>query len=459
MRPFSAIDVSHPVTQRGPGHLSRLSQSGRRVSSWMMRTTSELSGRYRPALERDEARLYDPRDAEQGRSPSPVGTEQGGTTAYDRSPTEPKQSARYPDPLFTSYFMDSQRDMKGLVSNKSTASPNGPVHLPESDRTSTLASYYAYAATRDSSLTVAPLPPARLQPGSPIFGLNGTIRGGRFSPITSVAPSPVISARPAPTPSNAFKTSPAAAALTLSASVIAGEELSTEDADLVFVDSPISLDPPRPPFSDAMASARSSGYEQLMREQNELENSIAALRMFAGSSMGIYNVSSQEPTDSSPDSALPRNTVGTMKSTYSVRPPPSASVKSEFSLSIFPEPPLVRRSSQVQPSLLLRERRFSVGSDQSSDYRDNKAEVHSAMRESVEFELVPPHMPAALGEQPVPSSTRASEDSVFMAPYARVDSAGTQYDVTSFIDSKFLPSLPFVSLCSRSRYSTVGPWA
>ncbi|KAI0034306.1 hypothetical protein K488DRAFT_84155 [Vararia minispora EC-137] len=406
IRPLSAARDPSPGALRIPS-ISRLSASGRRLSSWMARTTSGLSGRYRPALERDEARLFSPKDTERGRSPSPTGTDHAANSAYDRSPTEPKQSARYQDPVFTSFFIYSQREENALASEKSRLSPSDAMERRRSAQVS-IPSYYE--GTKDPQAVLA-LPPAVLQPDSPIFGLNGTLRGGRFSPIT---PS-ILAASPIPP-------NPAAGSPPL------------PDGDPVMVESPVSLNSPRRLEVDAVSSARSSSYEQLMREQSELEKSIAQLRMFAStSSADLYESSAQAVTTDSSSESGPRATV---VSSYSGGVPPSASVKSEFSLSNFPEPPLVRRSSQVQPSSILREEQVSMTSDSETVSPDSVADSAS-----VQLELLPPRMPAALEGQVIPSSTRTSEDSTatFALPKSRADSAGTQYDVTSFINTLSVP--------------------
>ncbi|KAI0318487.1 hypothetical protein OF83DRAFT_943969 [Amylostereum chailletii] len=347
--------------------LSRLSASGRRLSSWLIRQTS--TGRTRPGFERDDERLWSREDVESGISPT--SPNQVGAVSYTTSPTEAKQSARYQDPVFTSVLAESQRMDKTYPVNTPTmsqipVSPQAVQQMASSSRrgvtsaeVSAVPSYY-----RNSNLTVIPPPPAavtnRLSTNSPIFGLNGTIRDGRFSPIRSAVP------------------------------------------------------------VNDITSARSSGFEQLMREQVALEESIAQL--------GLFAPEVDEGTSSRTSVADPSVTRSSLPYDSSGGTGPVSSVKSEFSLSNFPQPPLVRRSSgNVQPSNL-------------EGRQDSRSSIDSEGL-AIEFEMVPPRMPAVMsetGDMQLPSSTRTSEDTV-LGPKMRSDSAGTQYDVTSFIGNLTIP--------------------
>ncbi|KZV77495.1 hypothetical protein PENSPDRAFT_3022 [Peniophora sp. CONT] len=413
--------------------LARISDSGQRIASWVQQPRpswaqrlSSISGRFRPALARDEARLYNPQDAERGQSPTT--TENGAT--YDLSPSEARQSARYPDPMYTSFFQDSQRDIGALDQRPARAISVSDSGLGSQIRTSRTSSYYDRRENDGQSLIIPP--PIAVTSGSgstrsPIYGLNGTLRADGFSPVTTTA-----------TYSPMMKTLETAAPPS-------------------FVDSPTSLVPPRSIRDDVeSSSARSSGYNQLLREQDELEKSIAQLRLFSRS----QNLDSVvfDTRSFSPESGRPG--LGREQSDSSGSDPlKSASLRSVFSLSVFPEPPLARRSSQVRPQSLeefmdnastvmptrdhtrqnSNDSRINVDIERATmDFRDAKL----AYRDSA-IDLLPPRMPAVADElsQTVPSSTRTSEDNTeFQLPKSRLDSNGTQYDVTSFIGTLTIPS-------------------
>ena len=157
------------------------------------------------------------------------------------------------------------------------------------------------------------------------------------------------------------------------------------------------------PSNGSIASSQMSGFQNLLREQNELEKSIAALRsMFPGQS-------GEEPRGGSPGtvSDLPERSRLRESSTTGYGPT-SASNKSEFSLSVFPEPPQV---PQITETLARTGRRTSMAS------------AATPTRTSYTY---------AIEEQVLPVST--AEDEVAILGFGRrTESAGTHYDVTSFI--------------------------
>ncbi|KAI0051748.1 hypothetical protein FA95DRAFT_1675771 [Auriscalpium vulgare] len=369
MGPMGPTDPILPQ-QRDPPRLDATTRmsSATRLSSWLIRRASGLSisGRNRLSPERDEKRLWSQDDAERAESPM---TEKGGNTlTYEPSNimTEAKQSARWLDPVYTS-VMNSPGGASSPAAREPAPTPYrtgpiSPISQPGRARTRSpsTASYYTEAAP-GSPATVRPnaiLPSDRVRrtsTDSPIFGLNGTLRAGYYSP----------------------------------ADMISGQ-----------------------------TSARSSGFSNLLREQTELEKSIAALRMFApeASAKGPSGTGSGE-TDSSvnPTSLVGRGSV---------------SGQSEFSLSIFPEPPFAARGNSEQvPS-----------AEQISQSAQSADEMLAAARRS-SVELIPPRMPAAMSDQTLPSSTRNSEDTLQLAPHGRSDSQGTRYDVTSFIGDLTTPGL------------------
>ncbi|TFY77454.1 hypothetical protein EWM64_g6558 [Hericium alpestre] len=196
---------------------------------------------------------------------------------------------------------------------------------------------------------VTPAPYRRYETDSPVYGLSGTMRGGDFSPSVS-----------------------------------------------------------RNQFLPSFTTDSSSELDIILREQQALEKSIAALRL------------SPDPYQSRPDSGFsvqpsardsgvlgPRSALG------------SESMRSELSLSNFPPPPGIRRASLVPEVPVIP---FNPAQDQ-----------NDAGRYSVE--LLPPRMPAAMAEslkQTLPSSARNSENTIT----GRGIDSGIQFDVTSFIEGQ-----------------------
>ena len=159
----------------------------------------------------------------------------------------------------------------------------------------------------------------------------------------------------------------------------------------------------RQPSDGSIASSQRSGFENLLREQNELERSIAALRsMFPGQS-------GEESRGGSPGTVSDRAERSRFReSSTTGYGPTSASNKSEFSLSVFPEPPQVPQITKTLP--------------------------RTGRRTSMASAPTPTQMAYAVEEQVLPVST--AEDEVAILPFGRrTESAGTHYDVTSFIGS------------------------
>lgn len=153
---------------------------------------------------------------------------------------------------------------------------------------------------------------------------------------------------------------------------------------------------PKQPSDRSFASSRQSGYESLLREQDQLERSIAALKtMFEQGSSG------EGRREGSPQ---PSGKSRLRESSTTAYGPTSASNRSDFSLSVFPEPP----EEQITENL----RRIRPRS--------------SALA------LTPIQMSFDIGGRSFPVSTTGIDDVAVLA-LGGMESAGTRYDVTSFI--------------------------
>lgn len=165
---------------------------------------------------------------------------------------------------------------------------------------------------------------------------------------------------------------------------------------------------PKEPGDSSVTSSRVSSYEVLLREQDQLERSIAALKTMFGQGRG-----EGRRMDESPNTV--RHISGRSKlreSSTTVYGPTSASNRSDFSLSIFPEPPeqgVAENLSRIRP------RSSSV-----------------------------PALSFDIGRR-FPVSTAGIDDVADLA-LGGMESAGTHYDVTSFIGGASA-MFPFRGVC------------
>ena len=162
---------------------------------------------------------------------------------------------------------------------------------------------------------------------------------------------------------------------------------------------------PNPPFrrlkqpSDrSIASSQQSGYENLLREQDQLERSIEALKsMFSQRRSG---------EGENPDAAFHSSGSKLRESATTAYGPTSASNRSDFSLSVFPEPPEVQGVMPVRENL-------------------SRSRTRSSS-------VLAPHLSFDIGGRSFPVSTGGFDDVTGLA-LGGLESAGTHYDVTSFI--------------------------
>ncbi|KAJ7631201.1 hypothetical protein FB45DRAFT_559554 [Roridomyces roridus] len=220
------------------------------------------------------------------------------------------------------------------------------------------ASYYGMATAARLTMpnTITPSDESR-GTDSPVYGLDGI--------VNATAPeSPAIASQPIPSPSPS----------------------------------------PQPPSPTRLST---NSFDELLRQQTELDKSIAALRLF---SPEIPATTLPPPPPSQPDSRPVTDR------TLSVSSEKSTSNRSEFSLSIFPDPPLVDRAT-VAPTVTTRARdppfpggRLRMG---------RRMGRQSRLPHSIVSDIESP--PAITPDQ------------------SRIESAGTQYDVTSFIGDLTIP--------------------
>lgn len=359
-----------------------------RLSAWLhpRNLASRLPSFSSPSPQPDDERLWGGDEAERGESPlglvdnSQEVEVQIGRNSIDTgpSPLEPKESAKWQDPVFTSVLRgaDSNSNFRRTGSPQSLANL-APLSIPPR----------AFAR---------PMSPGSTGTDSPIYGLGGVIRarGITDSPLSVLSPPPRI---------------------------------------------------PLPDTPEPGQGSRATSISYLFREQAELDKTIANLKGLSISSASVSD------TTSNSDAVL-------------------SVTLSEFSLSNFPAPPLrgsvavvddmstilaaagiaetpapptvtVDKAEDNLPStsgISKIEEKDEEDDGEETETEDNQERKKGKAREPLPAmsELLPPQMPAA-GEQhsrtaSVPYSDDG-HDSIVGATRVRMDSMGTQYEITSFI--------------------------
>jgi hypothetical protein len=171
---------------------------------------------------------------------------------------------------------------------------------------------------------------------------------------------------------------------------------------------------PKEPGHSSIASSQLSGYEDLLREQDQLERSIAALKT-------VFELGRSEGKRMDEGSNTVRHLSGRSRlreSSTTAYGPTSASNRSDFSLSVFPEPPeqgVTENLSRIRP------------------------------RSSLVPALTPSPISFDIGRS-FPVSTAGIDDVAVLA-LEGMESVGTHYDVTSFIGGASA-MFPFRGVCS-----------
>lgn len=180
---------------------------------------------------------------------------------------------------------------------------------------------------------------------------------------------------------------------------------------------------------------RASGFSSLLRKKEELDNSIAALKMFGGPSMTPPSppLSSPPPLSPPPPSPPPPSPPSPLTPPSS-QPSRELSARSEFSLSNFPSPPWVDAPD-------LGDHDESLRPISSLTARPPLLNPSSISVDNVPFDLVRPRVPLSTIDHAralsLPISEYSASEVLVSARTQRFDSEGTQYDVTSFIGSRF----------------------
>ncbi|CCM00906.1 uncharacterized protein FIBRA_02952 [Fibroporia radiculosa] len=354
----------HGSSQR-PSLMQRFSASSR-LSTWL--NMRRYSGRpfAPPSPTQDQVRLWSQDQAERGYSPD--GRDIGGgvpdsaidvdtTKSFNQSLGQPLQSAKWQDPVYTS-VIDTLR-----VSNKSPSSNSALV----TGRSAELHKLY--------NLAIPPPTHPRQMGMEPVYVISPVSPSAYGSP-TSAYGSPV------PGPDDGG---------------IEGRFLN----QLRLQPTPTGLD-----------SARSSRISELIRQQAELDQSIAALRVLSPSNE-TFDLGGLYISDDRKDRSADRTTRST--------------TQSDLSLSNFPAPPQGRSSIGADmPSVVIQPNSAAGASQIDSD---------GPIRPSSHVEI--PNLLLATDQygrrnNGSPPSV-IDMDTAMNSNRHRIDSGGTQYEITSFI--------------------------
>lgn len=183
------------------------------------------------------------------------------------------------------------------------------------------------------------------------------------------------------------------------------------------------------PGSVARTRSSALSFNELLRQQTELDKSIAALKLLSPQQETNPQYSRR---NSRSRSASPGGSRNRSNSTLGM----PSSLKSEFSLSNFPDPPETFPNTPANGSPVP----TAALNIRSTPKYDNRARLN--LRTENIGDLAPPRMPVLNdfpnSPQSMPGSPNRSSDesAINMSRMGKIDSAGTQYDVTSFIGSE-----------------------
>lgn len=408
--PLAPVDPVYQQEQERsvgrPTILSRPSTSVSGISSWIVAR--------RPSKSRsaggDQVRLWDQGEAEKGESPLDRRVINSGRVSpysYDSAIdlTEELENSESSDPMAATMMNDPAPEPMGRAVSRWTMTTIN---------------------SRRESTNEEPLP-------------NNTSSSGILDPDSLVPPDSLLPPRNPNAASNAYSFGSYYGSDVMRGSIsnvssVAGLQ-SRIDSPIYGLNGIVERPVPGRQLPGSAARARSSAlsFTELLRQQTELDKSIAALRLFSPQQESMR----ESRRYSIGGSFSPGGTKQPNRSNSSIGMP--SSMKSEFSLSIFPEPPeTIIPSTTSAPAIALKVR------------PDNDNRRSRFMQKAEGIAGLPlPRMPALNDEYPnTPqsvSSIPGSLDVVNPSRAGKIDSAGTQYDVTSFIGSALTYSqLPLV---------------
>ncbi|KIY72834.1 hypothetical protein CYLTODRAFT_417609 [Cylindrobasidium torrendii FP15055 ss-10] len=341
-----------------------------------------------------------------------------------------------------------------------------PMAAPSRNTNISIPSYYNMG---DSQESFVPVPPSFSRPGndSPVYGLEGIVNATRRDSGVSFGTLPTRRSSPSreleyPLPRRSSPTRGLSFATRKSSPTRGMSTISGYDAASTYTaygPSPVPppLKSPRPVSLDSAPSPRinmktpervsDSSFEELLRQQSELDRSIAALKLFTPRDSAYTTFA---PPTSPPPNKKQLGFVRTPSSSSGGGRPGTTtpgSSRSVFSLSVFPEPPVTSNVPLVEV-----------------DEKD-EADIQSTRPPSPVVPLSPPKATPPMILRPKPSielpkpvfaSDEGRKDSFGSSPVVSpipvspgrpkpshvrsTDSVGTQYDVTSFIDDLTEPS-------------------
>ena len=373
--PVPAIENSyqnHPYSDGRPERPSRSSTTSR-LSSWIV---SRRMSRRRSVGSGDRAQLWNQEEAERGQSSFDKIVIDGRESPYNSPAEQSKEIQNWKDPMATTVMNDPLPKTEEPSASQWTTTTVS--------RNSISDSLHAKNASNNNP-DMPPLQPPRMlstysigsyygdrQTDSPVYGLDGIVLRNNQGRQT--------------------------------------------------------------PNSVARTRSSAMSFTELLRQQTELDDSIAALRLLSPQQESGQEVrmqfNLQQPAPAS--SPMPKD-LNRSNSTVTL---PSSSRRSDFSLSNFPEPPMTfTATANGIPSPMS----TSKQSFDTDDERRSKLTIKADGATSLPLPKMPilsdyPSTPQSLPNSPGRNSSDTGNMSGNVSRM-KVDSAGTQYDVTSFIGS------------------------
>lgn len=366
--PIDASYQNHPYNDERPPRPSR-SSTASRLSSWIV---SRRMSRRRSVGSGDRAQLWNQNEAERGESPDDKIVIDGRESPENSPMEQSKEPQNWNDPMATTTMNEPPRNTRLQSTTDSIRD----------------SSFTNNASTYDSG------PAAQKPPRMPRFDSTAYSIGSYYGdePGKTGQSSPTVAATVRQTESPVYGLSG------IVRRTNQGRQTPARRSTVV-------------------------SFSELLRQQTELDNSIAALRLLSpqeqSTSTIIIEGGSKDLNRSNSDVGMP------------------SSMRSEFSLSNFPEPPMTFTSTAngiPSPTLPLKVR------------SDKNREPQSMLTDGASGLPLPkisilddyPITPQSLPDSPGRNSGDTGDMSGNMSRI-KVNSGGTQYDVTSFIGNLTTP--------------------